>query len=307
MIEGVDYSFSRPDPARLAAAGKRFACRYLSYTPGKNITGSEVDRLHAAGLAVVLNWEATAGGWRGGAAAGRTHASEALRLANNLGAPNSAAIYFSIDQDTTPGDYPTVAAYLNAAAAVIGRGRLGAYGEYDLIRYLFDRKTITWGWQTYAWSHGTWEPRAHIQQYRNGQTVAGGEVDLDRATAATFGQWGETDMITKDELTKLMQYDDAVASPTGWPNPDNPGLSLQTLLRDQWTRLDTTLREVRALRAKVGAPPTLVIDPEQLRTALLDPIVLEAIGKATAGHIAALRFEADDTTAAIPAPRPATP
>jgi hypothetical protein len=54
---------------------------------------------------------------------------------------------------------------------------------------MFDAGLVAFGWQTYAWSHGHWDPRAQLQQYRNDQFIGGVSVDFDRAVAADFGQW----------------------------------------------------------------------------------------------------------------------
>jgi hypothetical protein len=59
-----------------------------------------------------------------------------------------------------------------------------------------------WFFQTYAWSGGLWYGGNHVEQYKNGVIVAGGEVDLCRSVKAEFGQWrahgggGEFDMAT---------------------------------------------------------------------------------------------------------------
>src|SRR5258708_418533 len=90
------------------------------------------------------------------------------------GGPASAALYLSGDWDfNTTTDGALVAAYFKGAASAIGLARIGAYGGYWLIKYLFDNGLITYGWQTYAWSGGLWEPRAHIQQYSNSVIMSG--------------------------------------------------------------------------------------------------------------------------------------
>src|SRR5262245_53924168 len=58
---GVDYSWARPSPSGLRAAGYTFAVRYFSYdTTGKNLTASEAHALQAAGVDLVSNWESGA-------------------------------------------------------------------------------------------------------------------------------------------------------------------------------------------------------------------------------------------------------
>ena len=194
--EGVDYSYGRPDPAKLAAAGKVFACRYLTVvnaqTAGKLLTKPEADKLIAAGVAIVSNFEFQAGDARGGHDAGVRYAKVADEQHRAAGGPPDRPIYFSVDWDASTADLVgPVASYFQGIASVLGVERTGAYGGYRTIDYLLDHKLVAWAWQTYAWSGGRWDARAHIQQYRNGVNVAGADCDLDRATVADSGQWGD--------------------------------------------------------------------------------------------------------------------
>jgi len=187
--EGVDYAWSRPDPAGLYAAGYRFASRYLSYDrTGKNLTLAEAEELAAAGLAVVANWEWRAGDAKLGFAAGAEYAQEAVRQAAACGMPAGRPIYFSVDYDPA-GAYGPVEAYFQGIGSVLPIGQIGAYGGYGTIAHLLSAGLIRWAWQTYAWSGGRWHPGAHVQQYHNGVIVAGGDLDLNRAMVDDFGQW----------------------------------------------------------------------------------------------------------------------
>lgn len=189
MTEGVDYAWSRPDPATLYAAGKRFASRYLSYDrSGKNLTLAEAEQLAAAGISVVANWEWQTGDAKGGYDVGRKYAQEAVRQAAACGMPAGRPIYFSVDYDPA-GAYAIVDAYFRGIGSVLPVEQIGAYGGYDTIAHLLDFGLIWWAWQTYAWSAGRWHPGAHVQQYRNGVLLAGGDLDLDRAMVDDFGQW----------------------------------------------------------------------------------------------------------------------
>lgn len=201
-IDGVDYSWARPSPSGLHRAGKRFAVRYLSWassgrgrsvldghTNGKVLTKSEATKLQAAGLDVVSNWEYTARDQLRGRAGGRYDAAEAERIHKACGGPSAAPIYFSTDFDASTSQLSTCHDYLRGAADVLGWDRVGVYGGYRTIDYMADRG-VDWLWQTYAWSRGRWDGRAQLQQYRNGVRLAGGDVDLNRATTSTYGQWG---------------------------------------------------------------------------------------------------------------------
>ena len=190
--QGVDYAWSRPSsPQALRAAGYSFVARYLSWdTSGKNLTASEAQSLFAAGIDVVANWEWDATDALDGYSTGVNDATEAQTLAAQCGMPADRPIYFSVDFDATPGQEAAIDSYFDGVASVIGLARTGAYGGYYVIQRLFDDGKIKWGWQTYAWSGGQWDPRAQLQQIDNGVTVAGASCDIDQAVAGDFGQWG---------------------------------------------------------------------------------------------------------------------
>lgn len=189
-MEGVDYSWGRPNLDALWRAGKRFVSRYLAYKPnGKVLSKSELTALHAKGFGVCLNWEQQAGDMMRGYSVGRAQAQEALRQANELGAPSWVPIYFSADKDAvTEAHFAAIGEYLRACAEVIGLTRVGVYGEYDVIQRMLPTRA-TWGWQTYAWSRGRIAPKAHFLQYRNGVVLGGADVDLDRTLKTNFGAW----------------------------------------------------------------------------------------------------------------------
>lgn len=190
MIEGVDYSYDRPTPTGLVAAGKAFAVRYGGLgNPGKHLSAAEVAALRGAGLAIVANVEESANAYRGDAA-GIHHATAGAAFFGALGFPAFLPIYFSVDWDAGPDDWLAVDAALRGSASVLGPGRVGVYGSYAVIEHCAAAGTARWFWQTYAWSGGRWSDHAHLQQYRNNVALAGGTVDLTRAVTADFGQWG---------------------------------------------------------------------------------------------------------------------
>lgn len=204
-MEGVDYSTSRPNLDQLWNDPRkfRFVCRYLAYLPNKKVLlKPELQALHAKGFGVVLNWEQATGDMLQGYAKGEAHAQEAKKQADALGAPASVPIYFSCDVDTTSdAQRAAVGRYLDGAASVLGKSRVGVYGEYEVIEALVPTKA-TWGWQTYAWSGAKTSAKAHFKQYQNGVAVAGADCDLDRSLQPNFGAWflgGSTDMLLDKE------------------------------------------------------------------------------------------------------------
>lgn len=199
MELGLDYT-NGPPPDKIKAAGRTFVCRYVGYfqgydiskidTPqGKVLTPSEARANSQAGIATVSNYEWTAERALQGPSAGSWDAQTADKIHRACGGPPTRPIYFSVDFNAIAAQTPAIISYFKGVASVIGLGRTGAYGPYEVIKALFDAGAITWGWQTYAWSNGQWDERAHIQQYQNSQTLAGASVDYDRSMQSDFGQW----------------------------------------------------------------------------------------------------------------------
>lgn len=186
---GVDYAWGRPGAAALVRAGAHFACRYLSHDASKNLQRGEARELAAAGIDLVVVWETTARRPLDGRGAGAVDARTADRQADALGMPDDRPIYFAADWDATPAQQAAINAYLDGAASVLGRARVGLYGGYWPLSRALDAGKATWGWQTYAWSGGRWTPDACLQQYSNGHTINGVSVDYNRAVKADFGQW----------------------------------------------------------------------------------------------------------------------
>jgi hypothetical protein len=190
MTEGVDYSSDHPDPTGLYAVGKRFAGRYVGagYGP-KMLTASEVGALNAAGLSVVSLVEGAVLDPLSGQSTGRLHAQLASDHAKLCGAPSGAPLYFAVDFDVTVAQWPLVRAYLTGAASVVGASRVGVYGGYNAMVWAARDKVAAWLFQTYAWSGGRWYSGNHMEQYRNGVSLVGGNVDLCRGMTPYFGQW----------------------------------------------------------------------------------------------------------------------
>ncbi len=150
---GVDYSGARPSPSSLRAAGYTFAARYLSDYTGKIITRAEADSLAAAGIDVVANWENDGHDEiLQGFSAGVHAATVGSQQAEAAGMPNTRPIYFSVDFDAQPSEQPEVDAFMDGAASVIGRDRVGAYASVAVLGRLFDSGRIAWGWQSQSWA-----------------------------------------------------------------------------------------------------------------------------------------------------------
>ncbi|MDQ7877379.1 peptidoglycan-binding protein [Microbacterium sp. QXD-8] len=186
-IFGIDYSFARPDPVMLAQRGVKLAGRYLwpARHASKGITRGEYDALAAAGIATFFIYEEDGKELLGGREAGVRVAGLAEVELAALGLAGHP-IYFNVDYDAPATDMPKILDALDGIASVIGKDRVGLYAGYGPLKAAFDAGKIAWGFQTYAWSGGKWDPRAQLQQWANGQW--GGSVDFTRAMVAEFGQ-----------------------------------------------------------------------------------------------------------------------
>jgi len=123
-IEGVDYSYDHPTVAQLKAAGKTFACRYLTGTttaaPGsKNLTPSEAAALQAGGIDIVSNYETSEGFMLEGYDSGAKRAAAAWKQHKWCGGPDGRPIYFSLDLNATYDQWKQAKEFLKGAASAL--------------------------------------------------------------------------------------------------------------------------------------------------------------------------------------------
>lgn len=205
-VGGVDFSGGLAGGAALAAAGYKFACRYVynggPSLPHKLLTLAESRDLIANSVAPVSNYESSGVDALNGFSQGVADANEANSNHIAAGGPPARPIYFSLDWDEGPTQDAAVDAYFSGIASVIGLARTGAYGGYWIIKRLLDAGLITWAWQANAWSGdpgglaplgpgGNYlDPRANILQLLGTVTVNGVQCDTDVAYTPDFGQWG---------------------------------------------------------------------------------------------------------------------
>ncbi|OBB25269.1 DUF1906 domain-containing protein [Mycolicibacterium elephantis] len=212
----VDFTHRQVPADQIKAAGYDGALVYVSeLRPGadfdfKPVTREYADSLRAAGLHVVSCYQYGKPGWPtpsdytrgydGGVADART----ALRLHAAAGGPESAPIFFSIDEDIDLDTWKSVAAdWLRGINSVLGVNRTGVYGHSRVCAWAVDDGVIGpstssghwWAWQTRAWSAGKREPRAVLYQAvvvtgpDTGIPMGGTQVDENEVLAADFGQW----------------------------------------------------------------------------------------------------------------------
>lgn len=285
MAAGVDYAWSHPSPTSLRSAGKTFACRYLSSDASKNLSRSEADALAAAGVWSVVVWESTANRALGGNAAGVADASAAASQAQACGIPSDRPVYFAVDFDATATQQTAIHAYLDGAASVLGRSRVGIYGGYYPVTRALNSGKAAWAWQTFAWSGGQWDSRAHIRQGAQ-VSIGGVSVDLDTGMVDDFGQWmpgkGVADVALTDAdaakvadavWTKLLKTDGVLAAPPdSADHATNPFWTWQSHVQAQTTAARACLTAITELEGTAQEIKVALADPggliDQLKTAL---------------------------------------
>ena len=177
----------------------------------KPVTREFADGMRAAGLHVVSCYQYGKPGWvnspsdftrgyDGGVADART----ALRLHNAAGGPDTAPIFFSVDEPIDAKTWKSLALpWFQGLNSVLGVQRTGIYGGVRELGWAIADGVVgqsgspgfRWAWQTRAWSGGLREPAAVLFQREvvtaadPGALIDGVSVDVDDVLAPDFGQW----------------------------------------------------------------------------------------------------------------------
>lgn len=182
----------------LKQEGFSFVARYLVPNSGslawKALTAAEAKIIRDAGLAIMFCWETTASRVKGGEAAGAEDGARARKLAEEMGVPAGATIYFAADYNVPADDYDAVDGYLAAAMLNSGHYAVGLYGHEKLVDAMKERYDLRY-WQCVAWSNQFSDAAGVIQYGWQGCAEAKAEeakvgfaVDLD-AAASLDGMW----------------------------------------------------------------------------------------------------------------------
>jgi Domain of unknown function (DUF1906) len=199
-VQVLDYSRGYPPARAIRDAGYVGAVRYLPRSGATGVlpaTRAELADFAGAGLGMAfVHQHGDRGRTLRGAPAGLEDGEWVLTQLLQLDIP-VRCVYLANDFDTVPSQWPAIRDYLQAAGRVLGAGVVGAYGEYDLLEYLFAAGVVSWGWQTYAWSRGhqydseSRLPRAHLFQRLGQVIVAGVTCDVNDVLAP---DWGAVDL-----------------------------------------------------------------------------------------------------------------
>jgi Domain of unknown function (DUF1906) len=212
----IDFAERLVQPEQIKSAGYDGALVYVSeLRPGatfdfKPVTREYADALRAAGLHVVSCYQFGKPGWptpsdfTRGHDGGVADAQTALRLHAAAGGPDSAPIFFSVDEGIDADTWKSTAVqWFRGINSVLGADRTGIYGHNRACAWaigdgVVGRSTSPdhwWAWQTAAWSRGEREPAAVLYQAElvtasePGALIDGVHVDVDEVLAADFGQW----------------------------------------------------------------------------------------------------------------------
>lgn len=215
-IRLIDFAEKRIAPDEIKAAGYTGVVNYVSLCrPGANfeakpLTREYADALRAAGLHIVSNYQYGKPNWptpsdfTRGHDGGVADAQTAQQLHSAANGPNSAPIFFSVDDDIDANTWNSLAVdWFRGINSVLGVGRTGIYGHANACGWAIRDGVIgnstspghSWAWQTRSWSHGAREPMAVLYQAvvnspsNPGPLLGGINVDVDDVLAPDYGQW----------------------------------------------------------------------------------------------------------------------
>lgn len=232
MKKVADYSWARPGGKALK--GYDGVMRYLSYTPGKNLSLEELKDLQKNDISVGLVWESTAKLPLGGFNQGISDAKEALKQSKALGFPATLPIYFACDFDSTPEQQIPIDEYFRGVNTVLDKKRVGVYGSYYVMIRCKASGYVTWFWQTLAWSGG--QKASFIHLYQNGKSDFSGGVDVNEVMKDDYGQWdisseidpgeAETSQNTSDTDTVVETSQESVSEASSVPDTSSTSTSV---------------------------------------------------------------------------------
>lgn len=181
---GLDFSATKPDGPTLKRLGFTFVLGYLKPPPNsKELDAGHLAAYLAAGLEVGMVWETTATRALSGTTGGHEDGVAALQRAAAVGYPRGCVIFTAVDFNPTAAQLPTVLAYVDAFADVVGAGGYppGAYGGLATVEAAHARRPSLYLWQAAAWSGGKLSAHAHLYQRAkatNWPAVAGTDEDV---------------------------------------------------------------------------------------------------------------------------------
>jgi hypothetical protein len=221
LVQILDCSAAHLDGQQVKAAGYDGAIRYLKKEGSSivvPINSAEAQSLRAAGRSIALVYQSTSRGRvTQGYAAGAHDADWARTQAREADCGNFRAIYFAVDYDAPPSDWPAIVDYASGFGSVLTKASVGVYGKCDLLAYLYGKDVVSWYWQTVAWSKGKRFEPAHLRQEVGYVNVGGVQCDVNECLKPDWGQEGKEDddmTMTQSQFNEMMNaYMDSQTSP----------------------------------------------------------------------------------------------
>ncbi len=278
------------------AAGAIGCMRYIANAPivganDKEIRKAEVEEKSAAGCRVGANFE-----WgerpTDSIATGQRHAGVFLQWCDDVGAPDWAPCYFSLDANNPAGAYH---AYFTGIVREVGLSRSGVYGNGACYRSLLDAGLASLTWQSKSHSYagnsasGPW-PNTNLVQLLPTKRVGGHDVDVNTVLTPNWGGFllGEDDpmALNNTDVATILHADGIIPnpayrsdSPAHTPPGTNQFVAWQTLVLESAINASNAVAGLNALKAAVAKIPTTAV-PSQ-------PVDLDALAAKVADLLAA--------------------
>jgi hypothetical protein len=208
MTYWLDYFAARLTGATIKAAGYPGVIRYVGAgSTGKRTDANEYRSHLAAGLTVLLVCQGTTKDVDRGFAGGVDMAKAALADAKVRAPGYSGPFFFTNDRPELPSP-ANLRAYLDGAASVLGKSRVGAYGFRNAMDAAIGHATYFWqaGRRSDVWEDANGVPRVHLWQDNNTQVRVGG-ITCDRNLILKTITTEDDDMQLNDSLAPVKLSD----------------------------------------------------------------------------------------------------
>ena len=121
MAELFDFSYDRLSPAQVKAGGRVGVIRYVaSGRPAVSALKAEVDSFLNADMVFCAVWQKGRDTPLRGRAGGIVDANDAKAYTLGLGRKSGDVVYFAVDFDPVPAQYPAILGYFQGVASVLG-------------------------------------------------------------------------------------------------------------------------------------------------------------------------------------------
>jgi hypothetical protein len=207
LYKGIDIAVPLTDTEcrALKNARYKFVCRYYSdyFKPRHNwkiLHKSEAEKIVNADLDIVAIYELGGRSKTYSKETGKQDCLNAIYCAEQIEQPKNTTIYFAVDSplrlqseiENVSQYFSSINEEMNLYKKTTGtKGwKLGIYGNYYVINYMYGKHNILYYWQTTAWSQRNLFTKANFIQYNLSIPVCGiKSVDENIAFSSDLGQF----------------------------------------------------------------------------------------------------------------------